>query len=112
MMANVADEPWHRVASLPLPKEVRRIIALYDGHPVADMVRGLKMSYEAVPYEPLSLFLVVECAALEGFVRGRPNRVYWEHRWRKVYWLCRSRYRADHNELPDWVVRSFDSTDE
>ena len=109
-LETVADLP-ERIGAIPrLPEDVKKLIWLFDAHPTADMVRQLSFEYKPVPYEPLSLYLIIECGLLDRLV-GQ-NRYYCDHNFRKLYWICRSIYRADHSVLPDWVVRSFDSTDQ
>ena len=101
-----------RVAAIPrLPDEVKRLIWLFDAHPVADMVRELSFRNEEVAYEPLSLYLVVTGDRLNMFTHHN-RRYFMDPPLRRIFWICRSIYRADHSVLPDWVVRSFDSTDE
>ena len=105
----VADLP-ERVTAIPrLPEDVKRLIWLFDAHPTADMVRGLTFTYNIYkPHPPLS-YLVVEGLRWDLFVP--PNRNVGCSQ-RKVFWFFNSRYNPDFSELPDWVVRSFDSTDQ
>ena len=110
-LGTVADLP-ERIDAIPrLPDEVKRLIWLFDAHPVADMVRKLTFRYDEVPYEPLSLYLVVNGDCVRTFVHQN-RRYFMDPPLRRVFWLCRSIYNPDYSELPDWVVRSFDSTDE
>ena len=110
-LGTVADLP-ERVRAIPgLPEDVKRLIWLFDAHPTADMVRKLSFRYEEVPYEPLSSYLVVAGDRLNTFTHHN-RRYFMDPPLRRIFWLCRSQYRADHSVLPDWVARSFDSTDQ
>ena len=102
---------WLCRGARDLPKEIKRQIAYYGQHPTASLLEGMLFEYGLVAYEPLSKMLHVTCPYPDKWLWLRQGRRC-VGQYKTSFWICRSKYHPDYNELPAWVVDELRSPDQ